>query len=144
MFGAERARLRGMFFSAWRSYRMGQPLQGVENLVVDAALKHPEYHDLLDHPERHSDQDFAPALGESNPFLHLSMHIAIAEQLSIDHPRGVRAHYQALKLRQADEHGAQHAMMDCLGEMLWQAQRDGSEPSETVYLECLAKHAGDH
>lgn len=139
MYGAERARLREVFFRAWRNHRDGRPLEGVERMVIDVALKHPEYQPLLDDPESHGDRDFAPSLGATNPFLHLSMHIAIEEQVAIDQPRGVQSHYQTLRLRLADEHAAQHAMMDCLGEMLWRAQQDRTAPSESVYLECLAQ-----
>ena len=140
MYGTDRARLREVFFNAWRRHRAGQPLEGVERLVVTVAQHHPEYQPLLDHPETHVDRDYDPALGATNPFLHLSLHIAIEEQLSIDQPRGVRAHYDRLRLRLADAHAAQHVMMECLAEMLWQAQRDNTAPNEAQYLDCL-RHA---
>lgn len=142
MYGTDRARLRDVFFQAWRRHRAGQPVGGIERMVVDVALRHPEYQRLLEDPAAHVDRDFDPAFGQTNPFLHLGMHIAIEEQLSIDQPRGVRAHYDRLRLRLADEHAAQHVMMECLGEMLWQAQSTGADPSEAVYLECLGKADG--
>lgn len=141
MYGADRARLREVFFNAWHRHRAGQPLEGIERLVVEVAQRHPEYQRLLDDADAHSDRDYDPALGETNPFLHLGMHIAIEEQLSIDQPRGVRDQYQALRLRLADEHAAQHVMMECLGEMLWQAQRENTAPNESFYLECLSNTA---
>lgn len=142
MYGTDRARLREVFFNAWRRHRAGQPLEGVERLIVAVAQRHPEYQSLLDRPDAQIDRDYDPALGETNPFLHLSLHIAIEEQLSIDQPRGVRALYDRLRLRLADEHAAQHVMMECLAEMLWQAQRDNTAPSEARYLDCL-NHAAE-
>ena len=142
MYGTDRARLRDVFFQAWRRHCTGQPLEGIERLVIAVAQHHPEYQSLLDNPDAQIDRDYDPALGETNPFLHLGMHIAIEEQLSIDQPRGVRAHYDRLRLRLADEHAAQHVMMECLAEMLWQAQRTGADPNEAVYLECLGKAGG--
>jgi hypothetical protein len=139
MYGADRTRLRQVFFEAWRRHRGGVPLQGIERLVVDVALRHPEYQRLLDDPDAQLDRDYDPAFGATNPFLHLGMHIAIEEQLSIDQPRGVRAHYDRLRIRLADEHAAQHVMMECLGEMLWQAQHTGSAPNESLYMECLTR-----
>lgn len=137
MYGTDRARLREVFFNAWRRHRAGQPLEGIERLVIEVARRHPEYQRLLEDPDAQTDRDYNPALGETNPFLHLGMHIAIEEQLSIDQPRGVREHYERLKLRLADEHAAQHVMMECLSEMLWQAQRDNTAPDVSRYLECL-------
>ena len=140
MYGTDRARLREVFFNAWRHHRAGQPLEGIERLVVEVAQRHPEYQRLLENSDSQIDRDYDPGLGETNPFLHLGMHIAIEEQISIDQPRGVRAHYDSLRLRLADEHAAQHIMMECLSEMLWQAQRTNVAPNEAVYLECLAAH----
>lgn len=143
MYGTDRARLRQVFFHAWQRHRTGQPLEGIERLLVDVARRHPEYQPLLEDADAQIDRDYDAALGETNPFLHLSMHIAIEEQLSIDQPRGVRAHYERLRIRLADAHAAQHMMMECLGEMLWQAQRANGAPNETLYLECLATRAND-
>jgi hypothetical protein len=75
----------------------------------------------------------------TNPFLHLSMHLSISEQLSIDQPAGVKLRYLALAARLGDEHAAQHAVMDCLAEMIWQAQRQNLPPDALAYLECLDK-----
>ena len=112
---------------------------GVEKLIVDIALQHPEYHSLLSNPERFAERDYAPELGDTNPFLHLAMHVAIMEQLAIDQPRGIVARYQRLLQRLSDEHDAQHHIMECLGEMLWRAGRDKTAPDEKVYLECLER-----
>jgi hypothetical protein len=132
---------REVFFSAWRTYRAGQPLEGVQKLVVQVALQHPEYHAMLDNAQDYADQDYTPEMGQTNPFLHMGMHIAIEEQLALDQPRGLRARYVSLCARRGDAHAAQHQIMECLGEMLWQAQRDGTQPDEQGYLNCLDKIA---
>jgi len=137
LYGQDRRELRQVFFRAWRKHRTGEPLEGAERLIVAVALRHPEYHDLLGQPEPGADRDWLPELGETNPFLHLSMHIAIEEQLAIDQPRGVRLQYARLCRQFGDEHAAQHRMMECLGEMLWRAGRAGVQPDMQVYLDCL-------
>ncbi|KPK47450.1 MAG: hypothetical protein AMS22_16570, partial [Thiotrichales bacterium SG8_50] len=87
---------REVFFSAWRTYRAGQALEGVQKLVVQVALQHPEYHAMLDNAQDYADQDYTPEMGQTNPFLHMGMHIAIEEQLALDQPRGLRARYVSL------------------------------------------------
>jgi hypothetical protein len=142
--GQDRGQTREVFFRAWRAHREGHPLEGVEKLIVQVVLRHPEYHALLEHPEPARERDYFPETGETNPFLHLGMHIAIEEQLSIDQPRGIRGYYQKILMRLPDEHAAQHHMMECLGEMLWQANRQAMAPQETVYLDCLQRLLGSH
>lgn len=142
MFAADnRESLRAIFFRAWQRHRQGQPLEGIEHLVVDVALRHPEYHAVLENPASYSDRDYLPEMGETNPFLHMAMHISIEEQLALDEPAGARSHYQRLLKRLPDEHAVQHQMMECLGEMLWQAARNAGAPQESVYLDCLARFA---
>ncbi len=137
MFNPSREEARRLFFDAWRKYREGLPLVGIETMAVDIVLAHPEYHPTLDTPERYLTRDYAPEAGETNPFLHMSIHLAIDEQLSIDQPAGLRARFARLCARHGDTHAAQHEMMDCLAETLWQAQRAGAMPDAQVYLDCL-------
>ena len=141
LYGTDRRTLREVFFRAWRKQREGTPLEGIEALIVAVAARHPEYHALLDDPDTGAERDWLPELGESNPFLHMAMHLAIEEQLSIDQPTGIRLHYAALA-RFGDEHEAQHRMMECLGEMLWHAGRAGTAPDPQRYLACLARVSG--
>lgn len=141
MYGQNRGQLREVFFRAWRRYRERLPLEGVENIIVDVALRHPEYHGVLEHPERYQDRDYLPEAGATNPFLHLGMHVAIEEQLASDRPTGVRAHFTRLATKTGDAHAAQHVMLECLGEIMWQAQRDGTPPNEADYLACLSRAA---
>lgn len=139
MYGHDRQQMRAVFFRAWQRYRSGQPLEGVETMIVTVIAQHPEYHALLEDPADTADRDYLPEHGTTNPFLHLGMHLAIEEQLSIDQPAGVRARYQALLARATDAHQAQHRMMDCLGEMLWRAGRDAAAPDPVAYLDCLGR-----
>jgi len=139
LYGLDRRALRQVYFHAWRKHGAGEPLEGAEQLIVTVALRHPEYHTLLAQPESGEDRDWQPELGESNPFLHMGLHIAIEEQLMIDQPPGIRLHYAQLCRQHGDEHAAQHRMMECLGEMLWRAGRDGVQPDTQVYLDCLGR-----
>ncbi len=144
MFSDDRQQTRAVFFRAWQHHRERLPLDAIEKIIVAVVLRHPEYHALLEHPDRHADQDYLPETGQANPFLHLGLHVAIEEQLSIDRPPGVRECYRSLLKHCGDEHEAQHRMLDCLGEMLWRAERDRTAPSETAYLDCLRRRAEAH
>lgn len=137
MFNPSRDQVRDFFFQAWERFKAGQPLSDLEKMAVEHISRHPEYQPILDQPGRYRDQEWPPELGETNPFLHLSMHLSITEQLSIDQPPGIRARFARLAARLEDEHAAQHAVMDCLGEMVWRAQRDRLPPDGAAYLECL-------
>ncbi|MFN0302970.1 MAG: DUF1841 family protein [Burkholderiales bacterium] len=139
MFNPSREQVRRFFFDAWRSYRNGTPLLGMDVHAVNIALMHPEYHAMLDAPESNLEREWTPEDGQTNPFLHMSMHLAIEEQLSIDQPAGVRAAVEALVARSGDPHIAQHAAMECLGEMVWRAQRDRLPPDVVSYLDCLQR-----
>lgn len=137
----DRKQARAVFFRAWQHHRQRLPLEGIEKIIVAVVLRHPEYHALLENPDRHEDQDYLPETGEANPFLHLGLHVAIEEQLSIDRPPGVRDCYRALLEKIGDQHEAEHRMLDCLGEMMWRAERDRAVPNESAYLDCLCRWA---
>lgn len=140
MFNPSRDEARNFLFETWRKRRAGELLTPLEDLTAQLIEKHSEYHDLLAQPERHLDKDYTPESGATNPFLHLMMHLSIEEQISIDQPFGLRAHFMRLTHKFESEHDAQHQMMECLSEMIWQAQRHGSQPDAAVYLSCLAAH----
>jgi hypothetical protein len=129
---------RRFLFDTWRKYRQGQPLAGLETVALQVMLAHPEYFAILDAPDRHADRDYAPEGGELNPFLHLSLHLAVEEQLSIDQPPGIRGEFERLRARK-DTHAAKHDVLECLGEVVWQAQRSGRAPDAEAYLECLRR-----
>ncbi len=141
MFTPSREQARRLFFETWRKYRAGETLAGLEQMVLEVVLLHPEYHPLLDTPAKHLDRDYSPASGALNPFLHLSLHLAIAEQLSIDQPAGLRQRYSLLAARHG-EHDALHLVLECLGETVWEAQRNGAVPDQARYLECLDRRIG--
>ena len=138
MFNFSREQVRRFFCEAWRKHCERLPLQGAEATAADLIAEHPEYHALLNRPEQALEQEFTPEGGQMNFFLHLSLHLAIAEQISIDQPPGIRAAYQALRQR-LEVHDAEHAVMECLGETLWHAQRHGTALDSTRYLECLRR-----
>ncbi|MEW5966473.1 MAG: DUF1841 family protein [Pseudomonadota bacterium] len=142
MFNPSRDQVRQFFFDVWAKYRAGQPLAGAEQPALDTVLSHPEYHALLDQPDRFLGRDYLPEDGETNPFLHLSMHLAIAEQLAIDQPPGIRARYAELLDQYGNAMDVQHAIMDCLGEMIWQVQRHQIAFDSAAYLRCLDQRLG--
>ena len=137
MFNPSRDEARNFLFETWRKRRESALLTPLEDLVAQLIEKHPEYHDLLSAPERYQNKDYAPDGSVVNPFLHLMMHLTIEEQISIGQPHGIRAHFERLTHKHESEHEAQHAMMECLGEMIWQAQRNHTAPDAAVYLSCL-------
>jgi len=141
MFNPSRDQARDFFFETWRKYRAHEPLAGLEAVVLQVILAHPEYHPALEDPERFRDRDYSPALGEPNPFMHLSMHLAIEEQLSIDQPAGIAGTFAALTAKLGDRHEALHDAMECLGEMMWRSQRDNAPPDAAAYIECLNRRA---
>jgi Domain of unknown function (DUF1841) len=138
MFNPSRDDVRQMFFGAWRKYRDGVPLAGIEAAALDVILQHPEYHRVLDEPQRYLERDYTD---EANPFLHMSLHLALEEQLSIDQPPGIRGRWQALLASSGERHEALHQAIECLAEMLWRAQRDGTPPDAAAYLSCLERRA---
>ena len=137
MFNPSREDARNFLFESWRKQRDGSVMTPLEDMVARLIAKHPEYQTLLENPQQH--KDYTPENGEPNPFLHLMMHLTMEEQISIDQPPGIRAHYQRLSAQCASEHEALHKMMECLGEMLWQAQRNNTEPEVAIYFSCLKK-----
>lgn len=139
MFGTDRTAMRQVFFDAWQQARAGAILDPTTRMVADVIGLHPEYHGLLDDPEAHHDRDYTPEDGQANPFLHMAMHIGLREQLSTDRPAGIVAVHTRLSERLGDVHEAEHRMMECLGQALWEAQSAGRMPDEVAYLECLRR-----
>ncbi|MET0444732.1 MAG: DUF1841 family protein, partial [Pseudorhodoplanes sp.] len=127
LFNPTRDESRDFLFESWRKYRANEPLTQMEGIAVEVIALHPEYHAMLENRDRYlenfRDRDYPPEFGETNPFLHLGMHIAIREQVAVDQPAGVRAAHGALSAKHGTSMGAEHDMMDCLAEMIWQAQR---------------------
>jgi hypothetical protein len=139
VFAPSREEARRFLVEAWAKWRNRIPLSGLERKATEVIALHPEYHALLEAPEDHLDRDYAPEAGAINPFLHLSLHLAVAEQLAIDQPPGIRAEFERIRAARGDEHAAMHAVLECLGEVLWQAQRSATAPDAQLYLDCLTR-----
>ena len=138
LFNPSRDEVREFFFGLWARYRAGEALAPLEQVALAVVMEHPEYHEVLADPDRYRDREWRPEGGETNPFLHLSMHLAIEEQLSIDQPPGIVEAVRRLAGRQDSLHEAKHAVMDCLAEQVWQAQRNGAAFDNAGYLRCVA------
>ena len=138
MFDPSRDQARSFLFDLWAKHRASQALTPLESLALSVVLEHPEYQRVLEDRDRYLDREWRPEGGETNPFLHLSMHLAIEEQLSIDQPPGIRAAVRSLEAR-LGAHEARHEVMDCLAEMVWQAQRNRAPFDNAAYLDCLAR-----
>lgn len=141
MFNPSREQVRRFFCDAWRKHLERLPLVGAEATAVDLIVRHPEYHDLLADGESALDREWSPENGQTNPFLHLSLHLAISEQLAIDQPPGIRAAFQSLGTRM-ERHEAEHRLLECLGETIWRAQRDGGQLDARSYIDCVRRAAG--
>lgn len=141
MFDPSRDQARQFFIDAWRKHREGNVLTAMETLFVGIAEAHPEYHPLLEDPEA-IDKDFAPEDGQINPFLHMSLHLAVEEQLSIDQPPGLKPAFAQLQLKLGSRHDALHEVLECLGETIWRAQRDRQPPDGMAYVNAVRKRAG--
>ena len=137
MFNPSRDQARDFLFEAWQKFNVHAPLTSLEKIAVDIIARHPEYHGLFARRDQFVDRDYAPEQGETNPFLHISMHIAIQEQIAIDQPQGIRSAHQKLTAKLDSAMDAEHEIMDCLAEMIWQAQQSKSAPNADIYLKCL-------
>lgn len=136
LFSNDRTELRQVFFNAWQKHTQSLPLEPMEQVIVNVVKLHPEYHAFFDNPDN-IDKDFSPEMGQVNPFLHLSMHISIHEQLTVNQPIGISDAFNQLLEKTRDPHEAEHVLMDCLGEMIWKAQRENSAPDEKLYFKCI-------
>ena len=137
LFNPSRDEVRRFFCDTWQKKQASTILTPLETLAGRWMEEHPEYHALLSDSEAALGQDYTPERGETNPFLHLSMHLSISEQISIDQPPGIRHVASVLAQRLDSEHAAQHRIMECLGQVLWESQRDGGQLSPEKYLLAL-------
>ena len=141
MFAPSQHDVRRFFCDTHRKRREGLPLTPMETVAADWIDQHPEYHAEL------SDVDAALAAvydvdtGRTNPFLHLSMHLSISEQVSIDQPRGIKQAYELLAAKRGSAHEAHHEVMECLGEMMWESQRSGLPPDGHKYIDGVRRRA---
>ncbi|MDX1795973.1 MAG: DUF1841 family protein [Hydrogenovibrio sp.] len=136
IYTSERDKLRQFYVDTWRKARANEPMDAMETMVARVIELHPEYHAMLSN-EQHLGNEYHPEMGETNPFLHMGMHLGLQEQVAMDRPAGIQAVYRQLGERLKDVHDTEHAMMECLAESLWQAQKHQTEPDEQAYLNCL-------
>ena len=139
MFSNDRNQMRQYFFDTWQKAQNNQPLEPLEKLIASIIADHPEYHSAINHPLKTRDKDYLPEQGESNPFLHMGMHISLQEQVQTNRPKGITALYQKLCQKYQDTHTAEHNMMECLAKTLHDAQSRQGMPDEKTYLKCLKK-----
>ena len=140
MFNPSKEQVRAFFTDAWRKRRAGGVLTPLETMAPDLVERHPEYHEDLQDPDA-AERDYPVEAGRTNPFLHLSMHLTIEEQCSIDQPTGIRQALALLTARRNSLHAAHHEVMECLGEMVWASQRSGLPPDGQAYLEAVRRRA---
>ncbi|GKT11576.1 MAG: hypothetical protein ISEC1_P0542 [Thiomicrorhabdus sp.] len=133
---SERDKLRQFYVDTWQKVRFSLPMDPMETMIARVIELHPEYQLMLTN-EKHLGNEYKPEDGETNPFLHMGMHLGLQEQVSMDRPVGIQAIYQQLGQKLGDVHDTEHAMMECLAESLWIAQRDQIEPDEQIYLQNL-------
>lgn len=139
LFGQNRDELRRFYVEVWRKYRQQEKLQPLEAMIAEVIALHSEYHALLDDEQKAVTEEFSIDSGQGNPFMHMGMHLGLREQISTDRPAGIRTIHTALTKRTGDLHAAEHMMMECLGQAMWEAQQSGVAPNEENYLECLRR-----
>jgi hypothetical protein len=139
IFGQDRNEIRKMYADAWKKHSDGLPMTALESQITTVVEWHPEYHD--DITSNDLDKDYTPDGGKTNPFLHMGLHLSIREQVSTNRPAGIAAVLHALTKQCTDAHAAEHRMIDCLAETLWEAQSQNTAPDEQKYLERLQRLA---
>ncbi len=137
IFGQDRQQLRQMYRDAWQRRCDDRPLSALDAQIAAVIELHPEYTDAV--TGEALDRDYTPEGGETNPFLHMSLHLGLREQIATDRPKGIREIFAQLSARTGDAHDTEHHMIDCLAETLWEAQSRGGPPDEQTYLRRLRK-----
>jgi len=142
LYNPSRDQARQFLFDAWKKFKVQVTLTDLEKIAVEVMQMHPEYHVILDAPERYMHEQYFPEMGTTNPFLHLSLHLSVIEQISINQPIGITKIYAQLQQKYGDSHLAQHEILDCLAETIWQAQRNNSGLDSEHYITLLEKKLG--
>jgi hypothetical protein len=139
MFEANRQQLRQKYFDVWNRYLEKLPMEPLDIQICDLILAHPEYHTIFSQADKYFDKDYLPEQGESNPFLHLSLHLGMREQIGTNRPEGIQGIYENLMSRYQDSHHVEHMMMECMMEQLFEAQKNQQTPDEQLYRMALKK-----
>ena len=130
--------IRNTYYAVWQKYQAKQSVTALEQQILEVIIAHPEYHDLLEKQQGVA-REYLPELGETNPFLHMGLHLALREQVTTNRPKGISRIYQSLCQKYNSNLEAEHAMMEHLVEAMWQSQRDNALPDEKKYLKQLKK-----
>lgn len=141
MFTPSQADVRRFYCSVYAKAQSGQPLEAIETIASQWIEEHPEYHADFSDGEIALTRMYDVEGGKTNPFLHLSMHLSISEQCSIDQPRGIRQAVELLTAKRDSLHDAHHETMECLGQMVWESQRAGRQPDGNAYIDCVQRRA---
>lgn len=141
MFTPSQVDVRRFFCSVYAKAQSNQPLEALETIASQWLAEHPEYHADFADADAALAKMYDVEGGRTNPFLHLSMHLSISEQCSIDQPRGIRQAVELLTARRDSLHAAHHEAMDCLGKMVWESQRSGRPPDGATYIDCVQRRA---
>ena len=135
IFGQDRHELRKTYADAWQKYCDKRPMSALEARIAAVISEHPEYQDTVASPEL--DRDFTPEGGETNPFLHMGLHLGLREQVATNRPAGIAEIFERLAAKAQSAHAAEHQMIECLAEALWEAQSQNRAPDDRQYMECL-------
>ena len=141
MFEPSQADVRRFFCMVYAKWRDGQPMDALETLASQWVAEHPEYHADFSDVDAALERMYEVKDGQVNPFLHLSMHLSVSEQCSIDQPRGIRQAVELLTARRDSLHSAHHETMDALGQMIWESQRSGRPPDGQAYIDAVQRRA---
>ncbi|GAC1502747.1 MAG: DUF1841 family protein [Steroidobacteraceae bacterium] len=137
-----RDQLRKAYADAWRKHLANLPLTPLDTMIADVIRAHPQYHAIVGDPDAAMGFEPSALAGTDHPFLHMGLHLAVRDQVSVDGPPGVRELFLQLQARRGDGHRAEHALMEALAETLWQAQRDNRPPDEAIYLALARRRFG--
>ncbi|MCS5591149.1 MAG: DUF1841 family protein [Gammaproteobacteria bacterium] len=133
LYSQDRAKQRQFLARSWQKFSNKEPLEPLETLLASIIQIHPEYHDLINNVE----SNYFPEQGEVNPFLHINLHLALRDQLSINQPPGIKDAYNTLLTKLKDEHAVEHLMMDCIAEMIFSSQQNSTAMDYQAYFRCI-------
>jgi len=133
VFFQDRKKQREFLAKSWQKYTSNKPLEPLEEQLVSIIKIHPEYHNLVGN----IDSEYFPEQGEVNPFLHINLHLALRNQLSINQPKGIREAHQKRTNQYKDHHIVEHLMMECIAEMIYLSQKSNTTMNQESFLNCL-------
>jgi hypothetical protein len=139
MFNPSQQDSRRFFCEIYRKTVAREVLTPLESIASHWITQHPEYATDLADVNKAVEADYSVEQGKMNPFLHLALHLTIAEQISINQPPGITASFSALAQGLQSEHEAHHVMMEHLAIMIWEAQRNKTPLNGTAYLAAIQK-----